>query len=90
MNKDNQLIYCKNGAKSTLDFGGYGDNELTVYNKSSKELDFEQITTDSVIRVAVAKNNEKAKIIVSADSATGSVTKVARIKYTLITLLTML
>lgn len=80
IDKDNQLIYCKNGAKSTLDFGGYGDNELTVYNKSGKELDFEQITTDSVIRVAVAKNNEKAKIIVSADSVTGSVTKVAKDK----------
>ena len=38
IDKDNQLIYCKNGAKSTLDFGGYGDNELTVYNKSGKNL----------------------------------------------------
>lgn len=76
INPTDKLIYYKNSDGALLDFGGIAEEDLTVLNTSGKAVDFEQITSDSIIRVGFTWDKEKAKIIVSSSAVSGTVTSV--------------
>lgn len=68
------LIYYQNDNGETLDFSQFNEEDLTVVNAAGDAMKFDQILSDSVIRVAISKDKQKAKIIVSVASVTGTVT----------------
>lgn len=75
VNQKDRLIYYKNSNGEVLDFGNFDDKDLTIVNVSGKTMVLEDIKAESVIRVAFSKDKEKAKMIVSNSTVSGSITK---------------
>lgn len=72
------IVYYQNDDGEVLDFSKFSEDDLTVVNAAGDTMEFDQILSDSVIRVAIAKENQKAKIIVSVAQVAGTVTSLQR------------
>lgn len=75
---ENKKIYYKNSNGSILDFSKIADEDITVKNAEGVAAGFDDIPSDSVIRVKINESGSKAEIIYSTRTVRGKITSVSK------------
>ncbi len=72
---DNRRIVCENseGKTDVIDVGAVGENSVILVNSAGKPIGFEDIPSESVLRVGYSADRQNVKIIVSDKTVDGSI-----------------
>lgn len=78
IDKEAKKIYCKNTNGNVIDLSKIMDDKITVKNADGVAASFNDIPSDSVIRVKIDKDSTKAEIIYSTKTVRGTITSISK------------